>query len=185
MSTINEDTNNYASQTIYFGQCKWFNNKSGYGFISMSDTNDLENPSKDIFVHYTNINSKDTSSYKALQSGEYVQFNITDCNNSSSSTDDVETTIENNTNNNIPTNIREQAVNISGIYGGKLLNEYRNSMVKETTDDENNNRGYGYHGKGKGKGGGKGRGGKGGNRRFGGIPAPHNPSQKEEWTPTK
>lgn len=180
--------------TIYFGQCKWFNNKSGYGFLSMSETNDLANPNKDIFVHYTNILPKDSNSYKALQSGEYVQFNISDCNNKSTTEEKTEENEENNEETNILENIREQAVNVTGIHGGKLLNEYRNSIAKEINGEDGPPRGYGFQGKGnmyKGKGKGKGKGfyggrGRGGGmRRFGGIPPPHNPNQKEEWTPSK
>jgi CspA family cold shock protein len=51
------------------GKVKWFNNKAGYGFITMND-GDVE---KDIFVHYSNINVSN-SQYKYLVQGEYVEF---------------------------------------------------------------------------------------------------------------
>jgi CspA family cold shock protein len=63
-----------ASQTDRFiGKVKWFNNKAGYGFITVSDED--ESSSKDIFVHYSNINVA-SSQYKYLVQGEYVEFSI-------------------------------------------------------------------------------------------------------------
>ena len=48
------------------GKVKWFNNEKGYGFI----TND---EGKDIFVHYTGIESE---GFKTLKDGDNVKFNI-------------------------------------------------------------------------------------------------------------
>lgn len=161
---------------LYKGQCKWFNDRCGYGFISYSSTNDLNNPDKDIFVHFTNILSKETEAYKALQSGEYVQFNITSC-------DNKDTSDENAT--------REQAVNITGIDGGKLLNEYRNHITslnddrKRDSSDENSKtftRPY-HSGKGRGRGHFNSRGsGRQGNHNFRGTP-PTSLKPQDEWTP--
>lgn len=53
------------------GKVKWFNNKAGYGFITMKE-DDVE---KDIFVHYSNINVSN-SQYKYLVQGEYVEFSV-------------------------------------------------------------------------------------------------------------
>lgn len=55
------------------GKVKWFNNKAGYGFITVSD--ECEYNGNDIFVHYTAINVTN-SQYKYLVQGEYVQFDI-------------------------------------------------------------------------------------------------------------
>jgi cold shock CspA family protein len=64
------------AQTItdkrYTGQIKWFNNKSGFGFITCSDE-DLTG--KDVFVHFSAIRLPDTQ-YKYLVQGEYVEFNL-------------------------------------------------------------------------------------------------------------
>ena len=58
------------------GRVKWFNNKSGYGFISVCD-----DESKDIFAHYTSIRGftedKSQYKYKYLVQGEYVEFSLT------------------------------------------------------------------------------------------------------------
>lgn len=52
------------------GVVKWFNEKKGYGFISMED-------GKDIFVHYSSIN---TPGFKTLAEGDKVSFDIEDGN---------------------------------------------------------------------------------------------------------
>jgi len=54
---------------------KWFNNKTGYGFITVLD--DSEQKGKDIFVHYKSIRvEQEDSNYKYLIQGEYVEFEI-------------------------------------------------------------------------------------------------------------
>ena len=54
------------------GRVKWFNNSSGFGFITVCDG---PHTGKDIFVHYTSINVQ-SSQYKYLVQGEYVDFNL-------------------------------------------------------------------------------------------------------------
>lgn len=54
------------------GRVKWFNNSSGFGFITVCDG---EHSGKDIFVHYTSI-QVNNSQYKYLVQGEYVDFNL-------------------------------------------------------------------------------------------------------------
>jgi cold shock CspA family protein len=56
------------------GRVKWFNNKAGYGFISVTDCETSEE--RDIFVHHTEIHVGE-SQYKYLVQGEYVDFHIT------------------------------------------------------------------------------------------------------------
>ncbi|MCR5461658.1 MAG: cold shock domain-containing protein [bacterium] len=50
------------------GKVKWFNAEKGYGFISTED-------GKDVFVHYSQINS---DGYKTLDEGQAVEFEIND-----------------------------------------------------------------------------------------------------------
>ncbi len=48
------------------GKVKWFNNSTGFGFLSQED-------GPDVFVHYRSIQ---TEGYQSLQSGESVSFEI-------------------------------------------------------------------------------------------------------------
>jgi cold shock CspA family protein len=54
------------------GKVKWFNNKSGYGFITFIDS---KSPEKDIFAHHSSLNVKEEI-YKYLVQGEYVEFEV-------------------------------------------------------------------------------------------------------------
>lgn len=55
------------------GRVKWFNNKAGYGFITVCDG---EFSNKDIFAHYSAIRNEDKQ-YCFLIQGEYVEFVLT------------------------------------------------------------------------------------------------------------
>ena len=57
----------------YTGKVKWFNNKSGFGFITV--VNECELSGKDIFAHHSSIVVKENI-YKYLVQGEYVEFTI-------------------------------------------------------------------------------------------------------------
>ena len=48
----------------YTGKVKWFNNKTGYGFI--------ETDSDETFVHHSGLSSE--TQYKYLVQGEYVEY---------------------------------------------------------------------------------------------------------------
>ncbi len=48
------------------GKVKWFNNKKGYGFITLESGND-------VFVHYKSIGG---DGYKTLNEGDAVEFDV-------------------------------------------------------------------------------------------------------------
>jgi CspA family cold shock protein len=50
------------------GRVKWFNNRAGYGFITLSD-------GRDAYVHHREIAGE---GYKALQAGDCVEFTLTE-----------------------------------------------------------------------------------------------------------
>jgi len=77
----------------YVGQCKWFSDKLGYGFVTIQQG---DKKGKDIFVHHSGINPRN-SNYKTLKKGEYINFNVIDGDNGL------------------------QAVDITGIGGGTLM----------------------------------------------------------------
>lgn len=80
----------------YTGQCKWFNDKLGYGFVTICDGDDK---GKDIFVHHSGVKPLN-SNYKTLRKGEYIQFNVIDGMNGL------------------------QAVDVRGIGGGPLMCDF-------------------------------------------------------------
>jgi cold shock CspA family protein len=55
------------------GMVKWFNNKSGFGFITVCSEGEFNK--KDIFVHYSSIRVSNPQ-YKYLVQGEYVDFTL-------------------------------------------------------------------------------------------------------------
>lgn len=62
------------------GLVKWFNNKSGFGFITVCGEGEYSG--KDIFAHYSSIRKSDgdaisnTNYYRYLVQGEYVDFTL-------------------------------------------------------------------------------------------------------------
>ncbi len=50
------------------GSVKWFNSTKGFGFIELEGE-------KDVFVHYSEINS---SGYRSLEEGQQVEFTVVD-----------------------------------------------------------------------------------------------------------
>ena len=57
-----------SSTKVMTGKVKWFNAEKGYGFITAED-------GKDVFVHYSQIQSE---GYKSLDEGQAVEFEIND-----------------------------------------------------------------------------------------------------------
>jgi CspA family cold shock protein len=96
-------TSGSTSSERFTGRVKWFNNKSGYGFITVTDG---PKSGTDVFVHHSSI-KVDTQQYKYLFQGEYVEFRL-----SETKTDNHEF----------------QAGEVCGINGGKLMCETRHDI---------------------------------------------------------
>ena len=103
--TMSSDTETHSERLT--GKVKWFNNKAGYGFITIHNG---EGQDSDIFVHFTAIRVVN-SQYKYLVQGEYVEF------------ERVKST----------TGPHEyKASDITGIKGGELMCETRNLSQMST-----------------------------------------------------
>jgi len=114
------------SETVikkHIGCVKWFNNKSGYGFITfMSNDDNNKLKGSDIFVHHSSIVSKQNL-YKYLVQGEYIEFDIEKMDNKD---------------NKDKKEHENQATNITGILGGELMCETRfknKEMFKKKPSD--------------------------------------------------
>ena len=87
-----------------FGCVNWFDNKKGYGFVTIVSP-ESENVGKDIFLHFSNLNISDN--YKRVYPGEYIEFNV-------ESGEDG----------------RLSCVDVTGICGGPLLIENKNHTYR-------------------------------------------------------
>ena len=87
------------------GQVKWFNNKIGYGFITLLNGESQ----KDVFVHHMNICPLE-SNYRTLKIGEYVEFELDD---------------------NCEGQHNEQAVKVTGIMGKELQCDWVHRLNKK------------------------------------------------------
>ena len=77
-----------------FGNTKWFDSNLGYGFVTVISKGPFYG--KDIFCHHKGVRPAN-SKFRTLVKGEYINFDIVKGQNG------------------------DQAVNITGIYGGPLL----------------------------------------------------------------
>jgi cold shock CspA family protein len=90
----------------YSGRVKWFNNKYGYGFITVvkgPETSSVSNGT-DVFAHHSEIRVANDQ-YRYLVQGEYVTFDV------------IKTTSGDH---------EYQCANVKGMYGGQLICETRN-----------------------------------------------------------
>lgn len=87
----------------FIGRVKWFNNKAGYGFITVTDG---PKAGSDVFAHHSAI-KVDSEQYKYLVQGEYIEFSL------------INTTSDKH---------EYQAGDICGVKGGKLMCETRREV---------------------------------------------------------
>ena len=88
------------------GRVKWFNNKTGFGFITIVGGNDQFKDASEIFAHHSAIKVSEEQ-YRYLVEGEYVEFSV-----SSTASGDH----------------KFQAADIRGVKGGKLFCETRHEQ---------------------------------------------------------
>ena len=101
-------TDDVGSVSKSVGCCKWFNNKQGFGFITVTRG---QHTGEDVFVHHSGINVSEEQ-YRYLVQGEYVEFMLTETESGEH---------------------KWYASEISGVSGGKLMCETRNLVRKERT----------------------------------------------------
>jgi len=104
----NTDVVTSSSTERLIGRVKWFNNKAGYGFITVTDGS---RSGSDIFIHHSAI-EVENQQYKYLVQGEYVDFSL------------IKTTSSNH---------EWQASSVKGIRGGKLMCETRRDLKLSRT----------------------------------------------------
>ena len=109
MSSYKDTVTSSASSARLTGRVKWFNNKTGYGFITVTDG---ERSGSDIFVHHSAIGVS-SQQYKYLVQGEYVDFDLSSTQGGAH---------------------EFQATNVVGIKGGKLMCETRNEFKVARTN---------------------------------------------------
>lgn len=99
------------SQQRLTGRVKWFNKKSGYGFISVCGDSDYKD--KEIFAHFSAVHGKDDQ-YKYLVQGEYVEFEVTQSKGEKH---------------------EFQAASISGVLGGQTMCDTHRENPRPSRDD--------------------------------------------------
>lgn len=90
-----------SNSSTKVGCIKWFNNKAGYGFITLAE----DDNTNDIFVHHSSVVVA-KNQYKYLVQGEYVSFDLEKVDGNEKYT--------------------HQAKNVRGVNGGPLMCETRN-----------------------------------------------------------
>jgi cold shock CspA family protein len=119
-------TTTTTTTTKFFGRVKWFNNKAGYGFVTVLGEKDTEHLGEDIFAHHSGVNVG-SEQYKYLVQGEYVTFELRSSDSG---------------------NHPYQANKLTGLFGGNLMCETRNEQRQlrsergeDGDDDYQQNRG--------------------------------------------
>ena len=103
----------FDENTVYCGRCKWFNNKAGYGFVTVVRSDNDAKMGTDVFAHHSGI-TVGSEQYKYLVQGEYVDFKM-------HATEGGEHTV--------------QASGITGVGGGWLMCETRHKARQAAEQD--------------------------------------------------
>ena len=98
-----------ASTRPYMGRVKWFNNRAGYGFVTVLNN---DKKGEDVFVHHSGV-KVDHEQYRYLVQGEYVSFRTSRSDSKGH---------------------KWQATDVRGILGEKLMCETHWDMRKERED---------------------------------------------------
>ena len=108
----NNATNAKSTESRLTGRVKWFNNKTGFGFITALTDSEGVKEGSDVFVHHSAVKVSQEQ-YRYLVQGEYVEFVLSKLKASDASADASASKHE------------FQAVDVSGVKGGKLICETR------------------------------------------------------------
>jgi len=116
-----------AATTRLVGRVKWFNNQSGYGFITYTSSMGSE---EDVFVHHSALVTSGDQ-FRYLVQGEYVEFETTEVENKGASAP------------------RTVAKEVRGMNGGMLMCETRHERRQsqqnqrpDTGDSDTDKKGY-------------------------------------------
>jgi cold shock CspA family protein len=115
---MSDTVGNTPADTQVIGRCKWFNNKAGYGFVTVVLPKDHPNVNSDIFVHHSGVKVANEQ-YRYLVQGEYVGFTLQHM-------DEGEH--------------EWQATDITGVGGGMLMCETRNEARQNREGDDDDER---------------------------------------------
>ena len=110
-----------ASGQKMAGCVKWFNMKTGFGFLTVvhgGGSGELKVGSE-VFVHHSNVKVQEEQ-YRFLVQGEYVEFDVSNVANGQHSC---------------------QATNVTGMFGGKLMCETRNDVRQSSSSQQQGGRG--------------------------------------------
>lgn len=99
-------TDSNANDARLTGRVKWFNNKTGFGFITALTDSEGVKEGSDVFVHHSAIKVAQEQ-YRYLTQGEYIEFLLSKLTDAGASKHEY------------------QAVDVTGVKGGKLICETR------------------------------------------------------------
>ncbi len=115
-TTVTASSQDFDASTSYTGRVKWFNNKAGYGFITVCKSSADDRVGEDVFVHHSGI-TVSSEQYKYLVQGEYVDFHLRESDSDAHPF---------------------QATDLTGVAGGKLMCETRweTRQARDNSDDQ-------------------------------------------------